>query len=103
MRTAAALLLLSTILAPIARADDPPAIQPVMPAPDVRRADTRRADVQSPARLVAVMLPVPAAATAMDRLTMVRSMTVAPTPATATTPPTATMDALAMVFPLSAV
>ena len=60
-----------------------PAIQLVMPAPDTRRADTRRADVQSLARPVVVMLPVPAAATVMDRLTMLRSMTVAP--ATATT------------------
>src|ERR1700683_2480364 len=73
-----------------------PAIQLVVPTSDTRRqADTRRAGTQS---LVVVILLVPAAATAMDRLTMLRSMTVA----TATTRAMATMDALAMVFPLSA-
>ena len=48
--------------------------------------------------LVVVILSVPAVAPAMDRLALLRSMTVA----TDTTRAMATMDAPAMVFPLSA-
>jgi hypothetical protein len=80
-----------------------PAIPLVMLASDTqplatRRADTRRVDVQSLARPVVAMLPVLAAATVMDRLTTLRSTTIA----TATARTMATMDAPAMVFPLSA-